>query len=471
MVTPTATSASTGAGKGRTYTFNVSWLKIFPWLEFENNLNLCKYCRGQNQAGNSSFVSGNTHLKSDSITKHNVSQQHIQCRDLYLRKEKSSGTVSAVLLSEEEKRRQLKIKMNIAYFIAKDEEPFVKFGPLIRLHRKNRVDINPTYNNDVRCVEMISQIADIMRDSLSAKLKAAKCLAVLIDGDIDISNTECEIVYVRLLENGKPVNLLVGQQTLEHSHAIGVLNATKAAFCAICPEEDGGSWMKKCISFGVEGASVNMGRCGGARAGNTDNSPLVSVVYDLLHLIWKTYHFSGKSKRELYSLDELGGIFAHYLASLKVPESPQSFLQHRPCPDQRPLLSCSQHMEHLAVAPNHSQSSGAGKKSLTLQRNDLVLPQATSEDSDQTGRTKGRRHAGEDTTMLAQQKSDGRRFQGITLKGNLKGFTDLTNPQLKQHMEAAINICVGELKARGFGDLLKDEGTQSPIESFRDLNP
>ncbi|CAM4611684.1 unnamed protein product [Leuciscus chuanchicus] len=59
---------------------------------------------------------------------------------------------------------------------------------------------------------------------------------------------------------------------------------------------------------------------------------------------------------------------------------------------------------------------------------------------------------------------------GITLKGNLKGFTDLTNPQLRQHMEAAINIGVGDLKAR-FGDLLKDESAQTPVESFRVLNP
>lgn len=133
-----------------------------------------------------------------------------------------SEPLKQVLLSEEEKRRQLKIKINIAYFIAK-EEPFDKFGPLIRLHYKNGVDINPTYNNDVICVEMIGQIADIMRESLSVKLKAMKYLAILIDGDTDISNTECEIVYMRLLEDRKPVNLLIGQQTLEHSHAIGKL--------------------------------------------------------------------------------------------------------------------------------------------------------------------------------------------------------------------------------------------------------
>lgn len=35
--------------------------------------------------------------------------------------------------------------------------------------------------------------------------------------------------------------------------------------------------------------------------------PMVLVVYDLLHLIWKTNHFSSKSKLKLYSLgQELG---------------------------------------------------------------------------------------------------------------------------------------------------------------------
>ena len=111
---------------------------MFPWLEFENNVMFCKYCRGQKQAGNSS---GNPHLKRDSVAKHNISRRHIQCRDLYLlRQEKPSGTVSAALrrqvLLSEEKRRHLKIKINIAYFIAK-EEPLIKFGPLIRPQKRS----------------------------------------------------------------------------------------------------------------------------------------------------------------------------------------------------------------------------------------------------------------------------------------------------------------------------------------------
>ncbi|GAA6217467.1 zinc finger protein 862-like [Lates japonicus] len=91
-----------------------------------------------------------------------------------------------------------------------------------------------------------------MKESLAAKLRAAHYLAVLIDRDSDISNTECEIVYVRLMENGKPINLLVGQQTPEHSHAFVVLNATKATFGAVCPGDDGGGSEIVCLSVQME---------------------------------------------------------------------------------------------------------------------------------------------------------------------------------------------------------------------------
>lgn len=83
------------------------------------------------------------------------------------------------------------------------------------------MNINPTYNNHVRCAEMIGQIADDMKSELSANVKDTHYLAIMIDGDTDISTKECKIVYVRLIEDGKPVNKLVGQQELLHAHANG----------------------------------------------------------------------------------------------------------------------------------------------------------------------------------------------------------------------------------------------------------
>lgn len=46
--------------------------------------------------------------------------------------------------------------------------------------------------------------------------------------------------------------------------SLGVLDVTKAAFSVACPEDSG--WLKKLISFGADGASVNMGHRGGVIA-------------------------------------------------------------------------------------------------------------------------------------------------------------------------------------------------------------
>ena len=144
-------STSATISTSKVYKFKSDRIKLFPWLEFENNLMFCKYCKGHKQAGNSAFVTGNPHLKEDSLTKHNHSEQHIACRDSYMmRQNKPASTMTAaldrqVMISEVEMRRQLNIKMNIAYFIAKEEEPFVKFGPRITLHKKNMlISIQPT---------------------------------------------------------------------------------------------------------------------------------------------------------------------------------------------------------------------------------------------------------------------------------------------------------------------------------------
>ena len=72
---------------------------------------------------------------------------------------------------------------------------------------------------------MISVICDSMKAELRDHLQSANYMSIniIIDGDTDISVKECEIVYVRLLDNGKPVNKLLGQQEVAHAHAQGNL--------------------------------------------------------------------------------------------------------------------------------------------------------------------------------------------------------------------------------------------------------
>nr|XP_033476284.1 zinc finger protein 862-like [Epinephelus lanceolatus] len=61
----------------------------------------------------------------------------------------------------------------------------------------------------------------------------------------------------------------------------------------------------------------------------------------------------------------------------------------------------------------------------------------------------------------------GRAKKGMTLKGDV---IILTHPQLKHHVEAAVNISVDAIKAR-FGGLVKDDAIHTTLDCFRVLNP
>lgn len=216
------------------HTFQKSWQKEFEWLDWNSDKQrmLCKFCIAYPQYANSAFATeGCGTIKRETILKHCKSKSHIYCRDIYLNKHAEHAQQRVIpqvfarhqTAQQAEIQRSLEIKFNIAYTIAKEELPFTKFRPLLLLHKKNGVEINPTYDNDVKCAEFISVICDTMKLELRDLLESAGYMSIIIDGDTDISVKECEIVYVRVLENGKPVNKLLGQQEVAHAHAAGNL--------------------------------------------------------------------------------------------------------------------------------------------------------------------------------------------------------------------------------------------------------
>ena len=54
--------------------------------------------------------------------------------------------------------------------------------PLLLLHKKNGVNISPTYDNDLKCAEFISSICDSMKSDLGDLMKSAKYASLIIDG-------------------------------------------------------------------------------------------------------------------------------------------------------------------------------------------------------------------------------------------------------------------------------------------------
>ena len=104
--------------------------------------------------------------------------------------------------------------------------------------------------------------------------------------------------------------------------------------------------------------------------------PMVCQVYDLLHLVWKTYHFSGKSKRELNQIGKELGVDVCTPSTVKgtrwiphVHRALKVFLRHGAdkdlATDHGQYSIVLQHMEHLAVAGTVEVQGRAKKVSFT----------------------------------------------------------------------------------------------------------
>ena len=120
----------------------------------------------------------------------------------------------------------MSVKINIAFFIAKEEQPFTKFPGLLQLQQKNGIKMSNTQANDTKCAEMVSTVATLIKEENAFKLQnEARYISVVIDGATDTSSTKNETVYARCVNNGRPVNIPVGHTPVGYAYSDGKYNA------------------------------------------------------------------------------------------------------------------------------------------------------------------------------------------------------------------------------------------------------
>ena len=158
--------------KGR---FNPKWRDEFPWLNFNGDKNvmtcdLC--CKHPSVVGKTDFLKGCPNFKKGTIKKHAISNGHIRTREKSFVEEKPIESQIFQTFSKINKdiqtqdRKEMEIKLNTAYFVAKEELPFSKFEGLLSLQRKNGVSINLTYANEKSCAGFGSFLSACLKEAL-----------------------------------------------------------------------------------------------------------------------------------------------------------------------------------------------------------------------------------------------------------------------------------------------------------------
>ena len=125
--------------------FLSQWKDEFPWVVFHEDQNVmtCKICcSAPHVAGRTEFLAGCGTFKKETLQKHNVGGGHLRARDVVLAKQKpvENSTIAQSFqkgetASEERNRKDVAVKINTAYLIAKEELPFSKFEPILALQR------------------------------------------------------------------------------------------------------------------------------------------------------------------------------------------------------------------------------------------------------------------------------------------------------------------------------------------------
>ena len=297
------------------------------------------------------------------------------------------------------------------------------------------------------------------------------------------------------------------------------------------------NWSKKILAFGADGASVNLGKKSGLAALLRKEVPFlvdfhclphrlelalielqkscksVDTVYNILHLIWKTYHYSPKSVRELKSIAEeletnilkptqVKGTrwLPHVSRALKV------FVGRTSASATGQYAAVLMHMEDLSVNSKNADSKGRAQHvsvemknihfvafchladlfsilsrlSLQMQRNDIILPTAVSHLKKTMTRVECLKNRPEPDGYLTKFKKmieSTQTFQGIALSGSLQGQTKhgrSTSESFQSEMEMAVNLTTQGLRERfdillGAGNQASDAPYYGPKEVVSDM--
>ncbi|KAF4024459.1 hypothetical protein G4228_016278 [Cervus hanglu yarkandensis] len=302
------------------------WLKKYPWLVYDEILNLmfCGLCRkhGVTSKGNQvSFFYGTDNFRTEFLNAHHLSEAHAKASLM----EATSGSPGSRATTELMVRTMNKVTLGrvenlfrSCHAIAKTGRPLKDFLWMCSLDDMKGVDIGPVFRTSKSARTFTYFIAEVERRTLREKLEKSQFFSVLSDGIADSSVEEAELVYVQFARAGRVHCQIVGVQTVEKKEPRAIKRAIEKTLernlqLRLSNQE----WAKKLVGFGSDGAPGSEGEDGGEVAlllreiqpgvlsvycfahhlelsyqAVFRSVPLYNHVKDLLHSMYRFYHDS-----------------------------------------------------------------------------------------------------------------------------------------------------------------------------------
>lgn len=136
----------------------------------------------------------------------------------------------------------------------------------------------------------------------------------MFDGATDVGVQELEVIYVRILEDGIPVNHFLKIVELSHAHADGVYDVINRTLS----EAVGENWKDKLVGAGCDGAAVNLGVRNSVATRLQDGHPHIQMIHCVAHRLELSILSTIKETEQLKTVEDLlKKIHKHYSCSPK----------------------------------------------------------------------------------------------------------------------------------------------------------
>ncbi|GAB1299244.1 Sperm flagellar protein 2 [Apodemus speciosus] len=249
----------------RNHQFLKIWLKKYPWLVYDELLNLmfCVLCRkhGVKSGGSTlSFFYGTDNFRAEFLSAHHLSEAHAKASLM----EATSGSPVNRAATELTVRTMSKVTLGrvenlfrSCHALVKTGHPLKDFIWMCKLDDMKGVDIGPVFRTNKSARTFTYFIAEVERKSLREKLEKSNFFSIITDGIVDGLGKEANMVYVQFAHAGKVHCQIVGIQPVEPKDPLMVKNAIeKTLEMNLHLKLSSQDWAQKLVGFGSDDSPV-----------------------------------------------------------------------------------------------------------------------------------------------------------------------------------------------------------------------
>ena len=160
----------------------------------------------------------------------------------------------AFVKPSDDERENLRVKFDIAYFLAKENLPFTKYPRICELEARHGLSVGTSYRNENAGKEFIHYIAEM---ELKQRLGSAKFFSLLIDGSTDKGNIDNEAILVVWCEHDG-----LDEKVHTRMEYFTVVQPQSVTAQGLGVNEISAEHCRKLVGIGTDGASANIAAAG-----------------------------------------------------------------------------------------------------------------------------------------------------------------------------------------------------------------